>query len=85
MVAAFAVFNSVHLVDVYDSVHFLEEKSGFENGENEEDDDDQAWFLVKDTTVVMTVISNLFPALFEWLAVLEGHHPRTAVRVQMGR
>lgn len=38
-----------------------------------------------ETTVVVTVVNNLFPLLFELLGILERYHPRKTLRVQLAR
>ncbi|XP_034232808.1 transmembrane channel-like protein 2 [Thrips palmi] len=38
-----------------------------------------------ETTVVVTVVNNLFPLLFELLGILERYHPRKTLRLQLAR
>lgn len=38
-----------------------------------------------EVTVVMTLISMIFPMLFEVLGLLEQYHPRKQLRIQLAR
>jgi hypothetical protein len=43
------------------------------------------WWRQNEITVVMTLISYSFPILFEVLGIIESHHPRKQLRLQLGR
>lgn len=43
------------------------------------------WWRQNEITIVMSLISYLFPILFEILGFLESYHPRTQLQIQLGR
>ncbi|XP_071635711.1 transmembrane channel-like protein isoform X2 [Temnothorax longispinosus] len=43
------------------------------------------WWRQNEITIVMSLISYLFPILFEILGFLESYHPRKQLRMQLGR
>jgi hypothetical protein len=44
-----------------------------------------SWWRRNEITIVMTLISFLFPMLFELLGIIEYYHPRMQLRLQLGR
>ncbi|KAF0290362.1 Transmembrane channel-like protein 3 [Amphibalanus amphitrite] len=44
-----------------------------------------SWYRQNELTLVMTLISNVFPTLFDKLGLLEGYHPRQQLRMQLAR
>ncbi|XP_011865678.1 PREDICTED: transmembrane channel-like protein 3 [Vollenhovia emeryi] len=45
----------------------------------------QNWWRQNEITIVMSLISYLFPILFEILGFLESYHPRKQLRIQLAR
>ncbi|XP_011687100.1 PREDICTED: transmembrane channel-like protein 3 [Wasmannia auropunctata] len=45
----------------------------------------QSWWRQNEITIVMSLISYLFPILFEILGLLESYHPRKQLRIQLAR
>lgn len=43
------------------------------------------WWRQNEITVVMSLITYLFPVFFEILGLLESYHPRKQLRVQLAR
>lgn len=43
------------------------------------------WWRQNEITVVMTLITYLFPIFFEILGLLENYHPRKQLRLQLAR
>lgn len=47
--------------------------------------DTDSWWTRNEITVVMTAITFFFPMIFETLGLLENHHPRKQLRIQLAR
>ncbi|XP_037079464.1 transmembrane channel-like protein 3 [Pollicipes pollicipes] len=47
--------------------------------------DATSWYRQNELTLTMTLISNVFPTLFDKLGLLEGYHPRQQLRIQLAR
>jgi len=45
----------------------------------------QNWWRQNEITIVMSLITNLFPILFEILGFFESYHPRKQLRMQLAR
>lgn len=45
----------------------------------------QNWWRQNEITFVMSLITYLFPILFEILGFLESYHPRKQLRIQLAR
>jgi len=43
------------------------------------------WWRQNEITIVMSLITNLFPILFEILGFFESYHPRKQLRIQLAR
>lgn len=50
-----------------------------------EEDHGGSWWRRNEITIVMTLISFLFPMLFEILGLIEYYHPRMQLRLQLAR
>lgn len=48
-------------------------------------DADNGWWRQNEITVVMSLISYIFPIFFEILGFLENYHPRKQLRLQLAR
>lgn len=44
-----------------------------------------SWWRQNEITVVMSLITYLFPIFFEILGLLESYHPRKQLRLQLAR
>ncbi|EFN72383.1 Transmembrane channel-like protein 3 [Camponotus floridanus] len=56
-----------------------------ERSTTEIDDATQNWWRQNEITIVMSLITTLFPIFFEVLGFLENYHPRKQLRVQLAR
>jgi len=45
----------------------------------------QNWWRQNEITIVMSLITTLFPILFEILGFFENYHPRKQLRIQLAR
>lgn len=50
-----------------------------------EDIEQTNWWRQNEITVVMSLITYLFPLFFEILGLLESYHPRKQLRLQLAR
>ena len=42
-------------------------------------------FIVYKLTIIMTMISTLFPNVLDLISLMEKYHPRTSLRLQLAR
>jgi len=54
-------------------------------GQNTTEVETQNWWQQNKITIVMSLITYLFPILFEILGFLENYHPRKQLRIQLAR
>lgn len=47
--------------------------------------DSHNWWRQNEITIVMSLITSLFPIFFEILGFLESYHPRKQLRIQLAR
>lgn len=59
-------------------IKVVERSEGIENA-------DASWWRQNEITLVMSLITTIFPNLFEAIGMLEKYHPRKQLRWQLGR
>lgn len=55
------------------------------NNSVDESENQGNWWKQNEITIVMSLISFIFPIFFEILGLLENYHPRKTLRLQLGR
>ena len=56
-----------------------------DRSEGIESDPDASWWRHNEITLVMSLITTIFPNIFELIGMLEKYHPRRQLRWQLAR